>query len=84
MCGSSSPARKGRAFALLTSDAGRAFPHFTDLPYLVVADPRHLHVVREDRLHPCDRRSVPADHLDVLRAVFDFRCLAACGISESE
>lgn len=62
-------------FARALSTFHKFIPH----PYLVVADPRHLHVVREDRLHPRDRRSVPPDDLDVLRAVFDFRCLAVCG-----
>lgn len=47
--------------------------------YLVVADPCHLHVVREGRLRPGDGRAVPADDLDILRAVLDFRRCAACG-----
>lgn len=46
--------------------------------YLVVTDSRHLHVVRKSRLRPCDGRSIPADNFDVVRAVFDFRCLAVC------
>lgn len=45
-------------------------------PYLIIADPRHLHVIRESRFRPRDRRSVPADDLDVPRTVLDFRCLA--------
>lgn len=46
-------------------------------PYLIIADPRHFHVIRESRLRPRDRRSVPPDDFDIPRTVFDFWCLAA-------
>lgn len=46
------------------------------LNYLIIADPRHFHVIREGRLRPHDRRSVPPDDLDISRTIVDFRGLA--------